>query len=69
MKYLCKKSYPDFIVGKYYYSENYDYEGFIIINQHMFFDFPEIKTGNIHDYFETMPEIRRKKLAKLQEFK
>ena len=33
MKYLCKKLYPDFIVGKYYYSENYDYEGQITLQK------------------------------------
>ena len=70
MKYLCKKAKNNyFIVGKYYNTENddnYVNDGFIKINGHMFYDFPEIKMFNINDYFDTTKEIRRKKLDKLK---
>ena len=83
MKYLWKKLYPDFIVGKYYYSDNnihydsiaykysnYDYQ-YILINDHHFIlngDYEVfIMFSKLDEYFINIQELRKMKLKKLYE--
>ena len=82
MKYLCKKLYTDFIVGKYYYSDNnihyasiaykysnYDYQ-YILINDHQFIlngDDVVFMFSKLDEYFINIQELRKMKLKKLYE--
>lgn len=67
MKYLCKKTYSkEIIVGKYYEGETLSNDGFVLINDYWFLDFPEITSSNLNIFFENTSEIRRKKLKLLE---
>jgi len=81
MKYLCKKAYNEnFIVGKYYYSDNnihsdnmsyrninYNYKYILINSTKFILDNNTIIDPKLYEYFSNIQELRKLKLKKLYE--